>query len=210
MGDFKGYEVPDELVVISGHLDNAPAGLGAQDDGIALIISMNSIRLLQHLDLTPRRTIRAILWGSEEIDGYVGTKAYAKHHAAEGKSGKHIAALEADHGCLGVLGFLASKPNSFRCVLHEILSLFQSDYVVYNVQKYYTDVTDLELEFGTPFADLDGSRSGRYRWYYHSKADTINSILPEEADECLAVYAATAYILADMENIPFRRAKNNK
>jgi Zn-dependent M28 family amino/carboxypeptidase len=97
IGDYKGSELPTEFVVVSGHLDNVEAGLGAQDDAVAVLISVNTVRLLKSLRLRPRRTIRTVLWGAEEIS-VGGANTFIRQHKTELKAGQYVAALEADHG----------------------------------------------------------------------------------------------------------------
>ncbi len=98
IGDYRGSELPTEFVILSGHLDNVEVGLGAQDDGVAVLTSVNTMRVLKFLGLRPRRTIRTVLFGAEEFGNYYGVHAFIKAHETELKAGQYVAALEADHG----------------------------------------------------------------------------------------------------------------
>src|SRR6202008_78601 len=95
IADFKGSEHPEQLVIVSGHLDSWDLGTGAIDDGAGVVMAMQSIQLLKQLGLRPKRTIRLIAWMNEE-NGVVGARTYALEHTSE--LANHFAAIEADHG----------------------------------------------------------------------------------------------------------------
>jgi carboxypeptidase Q len=95
VAELRGTTLPDEIVVIGGHIDSWDVGQGAHDDGGGCVMAMESLRVLRRLNLIPRRTIRVVLWTNEE-NGLGGAKAYAEQHA--GELSKHVAAIEADSG----------------------------------------------------------------------------------------------------------------
>lgn len=95
VADLKGSEQPDEVVIVSGHLDSWDLGTGAIDDGAGVVVAMQTAQLVKQLGLHPRRTIRVIAWMNEEF-GNSGGRAYAAAHKAE--TGKHFAAIESDLG----------------------------------------------------------------------------------------------------------------
>ena len=107
VADLKGSEHPEQIVIVSGHLDSWDLGRGAIDDGAGVVISMATAEVLQRLHLRPRRTLRVIAWMDEE-NGGGGNKAYAKTHAAEFPN--HIAAIESDAGAGHPLGFDMKMP----------------------------------------------------------------------------------------------------
>ena len=82
IADIKGSEHPEQVIVVSGHLDSWDLGTGAIDDGAGVAVSMESAHLIQQLGLKPKRTIRVVAWMNEE-NGSAGSKAYAKEHSAE-------------------------------------------------------------------------------------------------------------------------------
>lgn len=88
-----GSERPDEIVVVGGHLDSWDVGQGAHDDGVGIVHSIETLRLIRALGLKPKRTIRAVLFTNEE-NGLRGGKAYASSHGGE----RHVAAVETDLG----------------------------------------------------------------------------------------------------------------
>src|SRR6185436_12505512 len=109
VADLKGSEQPDQIVIVSGHLDSWDLGTGAIDDGAGVVMAMQTAQLLKQLGLRPKRTIRVIAWMNEE-NGLAGGRAYAEDHKSE--IANHFAAIEADLGAGHPLGFSASgKPE---------------------------------------------------------------------------------------------------
>ena len=82
IADWKGTEHPEQVVVVSGHLDSWDLGTGAIDDGAGVVVSMQAIQLLKELGIHPRRTVRLIAWMSEE-EGSEGAAAYMEDHKEE-------------------------------------------------------------------------------------------------------------------------------
>src|SRR5581483_2581275 len=101
IADIKGSEHPEQVVVVSGHLDSWDLGTGAIDDGAGVAVSMEVANLIQKLHLKPKRTIRVIAWMNEE-NGLAGSKQYAKDHEKEWAN--HFAAMETDGGADHPLG----------------------------------------------------------------------------------------------------------
>ncbi|HKQ57540.1 MAG TPA: M20/M25/M40 family metallo-hydrolase, partial [Candidatus Eisenbacteria bacterium] len=102
IGEVRGREKPNEVVVVGGHLDSWDVGAGAHDDGGGCVIAMESLRLIKALGLRPRRTVRVVLWTNEE-NGTAGAKAYADSLGRD--SLNHVAAIESDGGVERVVGF---------------------------------------------------------------------------------------------------------
>lgn len=95
VGEIKGSEFPDEIIVVGGHLDSWDTGKGAHDDGAGVVQSMEVLRILKAINYQPKRTIRAVMFMNEE-NGLRGGRKYAE--LAEENKEKHIAALESDAG----------------------------------------------------------------------------------------------------------------
>src|SRR5262249_22978745 len=107
--ELRGSELPDEIVVIGAHLDSWDVGQGAHDDGAGVVTMMQALTTLRRLGLTPRRTIRVVLFTNEE-NGTRGGKTYAQDHAAE--LPKTVFALESDSGGFAPRGFsFGVKPD---------------------------------------------------------------------------------------------------
>jgi Zn-dependent M28 family amino/carboxypeptidase len=93
--DLIGREKPGEIVLIGGHLDSWDLGTGAIDDGAGIAITTAAAALIAQLPERPRRTIRVVMFGAEEV-GLLGARAYAARHADE--VGQHVLATESDFG----------------------------------------------------------------------------------------------------------------
>lgn len=198
MGELRGREKPEEIVVVSCHLDSWDVGTGAHDDGGGCIAAMHSLTLLRAAGLTPRRTIRAVLYTNEE-NGLEGAKAYAKAHADE----KHVAAIESDSGVHDPQAFTVDHADEDHrdasiARLNEALPLFRAFRTQEAVSGYAgADVGQLKPSGAT----LVGLRSdmARYFDYHHSHADTVDKVDPDELRRTVGAMALLAYLLADAE-----------
>src|SRR5262249_45538889 len=79
VGEIRGRERPDEIVVVSGHFDSWDVGTGSTDDGGGCVVTWDALRIMKKLNLRPRRTIRVVLWTNEE-NGTRGGLAYRDRH----------------------------------------------------------------------------------------------------------------------------------
>jgi len=102
IADLKGSEHPEQIVVVSGHLDSWDLGTGAIDDAAGVAVAMEAAEVLHRMGLHPKRTLRVIAWMDEETGG-AGSKTYSKDH--ENEFPRHIAAIESDGGAAHPLGF---------------------------------------------------------------------------------------------------------
>jgi carboxypeptidase Q len=79
VAEIPGSDLKDEVVMLGGHMDSWHAGTGATDNGAGVAVAMEAVRILQALNLKPRRTIRIALWTGEE-QGLLGSRAYVAEH----------------------------------------------------------------------------------------------------------------------------------
>jgi len=196
IGDIKGSEHSEQVVIVSGHLDSWDLGTGAIDDGAGVAVSMEAANLVQKLHLRPKRTIRVIAWMSEESGTY-GSKAYAKDHAAEFM--KHFAAMETDAGAGHPLGLnLKTKPE-VKAMFKPIAALLQDSAagMLNLVEHCGADIEPMEKAGVPAFSPIQDSRF--YFNYHHTAADTLDKIVPKELAENSAVVTVAAYALANME-----------
>ncbi|ORZ04566.1 hypothetical protein BCR41DRAFT_374859 [Lobosporangium transversale] len=100
--ELKGRELPEEVVVVGGHIDSWDVGSGAIDDGAGCFIAWETVRQLSRLDKPPRRTVRAVFWTSEE-NGAAGGRVYAANHP-ETNTTRHVFAFESDYGVFDPYG----------------------------------------------------------------------------------------------------------
>ena len=121
IGDLKGSEHPEQIVIVSGHLDSWDLGTGAIDDAAGVAVSMEAANLIQKLRLRPKRTLRVIAWMNEE-NGLAGGKAYAKEHEKE--IANHFAAMEIDGGAGHPLGINYST-KAAKALLEPVAKILQ-------------------------------------------------------------------------------------
>ena len=194
IADWKGSEHPEQVVIVSGHLDSWDLGTGAIDDGAGIVVSMQAIHLLQKLGIHPRRTVRFIAWMDEEQGGE-GAETYAREHASDLPN--HVGAIESDLGAGHPIGILAAgKPELvdwLRPVGHALAPIGAT--VISPSSDAGEDVAFLK---DVPqFAPNQDSRF--YFNYHHTAADTFDKVNQQELNENAAVMAVLAYALADSE-----------
>lgn len=197
IADMKGSEHPEEIVVVSGHLDSWDLGTGAIDDGAGVVIAMESAELLQKLQLHPKRTLRVIAWMDEE-NGGSGSQAYTKDHSVEFP--RHVAAIESDAGAAHPLGFDVKVSPKALEMLRPIVGVLQSVGTTMLQPSSYPPGADISAmsEAGVPALGI--MEDGRtYFHYHHTAADTLDKVVPTELRENAAAMAVMAYALADMK-----------
>jgi len=202
MGEIVGRELPDEVVVVGGHIDSWDVGQGAHDDASGVISAWQALSLTKQLGLKPRRTLRAVGWTDEE-NGVRGGKAYRNEIAVQQR---HVAAIEMDDGAERPLGFDFSlqdaglespKSLSVKKKLEEIARLLEAIGVTQIVPGGGgTDIAPLKQD-GTVTLGLFNLREHYFDWH-HSHADTLDKIDPQMFRRCVAALAVMAYVLADM------------
>jgi hypothetical protein len=196
IADIKGSEHPEQVVIVSGHLDSWDLGTGAIDDGAGVAVSMEAANLIQKLHLKPKRTIRVIAWMNEE-NGEAGSKQYAKDHEKEWAN--HFAAMETDNGAGHPLGInIKSKPE-VKQMLAPVAAILQESGAgnLHLADHCGADIEPLEKAGVPSFSPIQDSRF--YFNYHHTAADTLDKIVPKELAENSAVVAVAAYALANME-----------
>lgn len=194
IADWKGTEHPEQVVIVSGHLDSWDLGTGAIDDGAGVVVSMQAIHLMKQLGIHPRRTVRMIAWMSEE-EGSEGAAAYVKDHAAE--FGNHAGAIESDLGADHPTGiYFAGNPDLGRW-LRPVAHVLDANGAGQLVAAPETgeDISGLTQKGVPSFAPVQDSRF--YFNYHHTAADTFDKVNEKHLNENAAVVAVLAYALAD-------------
>jgi carboxypeptidase Q len=194
VGELRGRELPDEIVVVGGHLDSWDVGAGATDDGGGCMVAMDALRIMKKLGLRPRRTVRVVLWTNEENGGRGGT-AYRDLHRAE--LGRHVAMIESDNGVFRPLGFGVAGGDAARKTIAAIASLLAplgASEVVSGGDGADIAPSVREAHILALSLEVDGSK---YFTVHHTQADTIDKIDPAEMSKCAAAMAVMTYVLAD-------------
>ncbi|OWR47639.1 Plasma glutamate carboxypeptidase [Danaus plexippus plexippus] len=193
--DVKGYDIPDKMVIVSGHIDSWDVGQGAIDDGGGMMISWFVPVVLNYLKLKPRRTLRAILWTSEEV-GLNGAKAYLERHSDELDNIDFI--MESDEGTFKPLGLEVAGSKNVTCLINEILQLFKPwDLNRLKVANSTGSDISIFIDKGIPGASLL-NKDDRYFWYHHSNADTLTAQNKSDVLDCAAFWAAISYLIAEL------------
>ena len=190
IGEIKGSEKPDEIIVVGGHLDSWDLGDGSHDDGAGIVQSMEVLRIFKSLNYIPKRTIRVVLFANEE-NGLRGGNKYAE--VAKLKNEKHFFAIESDAG-----GF-TPRGISFDTSDKEFKSLKK-------FEEYFNDYGVSFLQGGSG-ADIGPLKDGniilaglrpdpqRYFDYHHAASDTFDKINKRELELGAATMASIVYLM---------------
>ena len=200
VGELRGSERPDEVVVMGGHIDSWDVGRGAMDDAGGVVAAWEALRVLKRLGLTPRRTIRVVGWTNEENGGRGGA-AYRDAHRAELE--RHVLAIESDGGVFKPEGFGFTGTDSAFAVVSQVGALLRGIGAgTVNRGGGGADIAPI-MALGVPGMGLnvDGTK---YFWYHHTDADTVDKLSPHDVALCVATMAVMAYVIADLpERLPF-------
>ena len=194
IADLRGREQPDELVIVSGHLDSWDLGTGALDDAAGVAAAMAVVRLVKQMQFKPRRTIRVIAWMNEE-NGVTGGKTYARRRMDT--IADHIAVIECDRGAGHPFGFeVMGKPELIDLLqpVRDVLESFGAG-LMRRSATTETDITPLALAGVPAFGVWQDTHT--YFDYHHTAADTFDKIIPKELAENAAAMAVLAYAIAD-------------
>jgi hypothetical protein len=200
VGEIKGKERPDEIVLIGGHLDSWDLGTGATDDGAGVAIVFGAARLIAGLPQRPGRTIRVVLFGAEEMN-FSGA-AYAQAHEAE--AGKIVVAGEADFGARNVYSVQlpgGAAGSDFGRMLDRIITPLGANLDRRPALGGGDDIRELQ-KAGVPVVSLrqDGLD---YFDTHHTADDTLDKIDPRQLNQAVAVWSAFTY-LAAVSDVNFR------
>ena len=213
VGEIVGSDKPNEVVLISGHLDSWDVGQGAQDDGVGCMITLGAAKAILDAGLKPKRTIRVVFFTNEE-NGDFGGKGYRDAHKAE--LGNFVAALESDSGNGPVKGFsldfhgegrnkaVTTTPEA-KARAEKALALLKSlapllyplDATRMEMGGSGTDVGPIVSE-GVPGIGVNHDTT-HYWEVHHTKADTFEKINKLDMQKNIAAVGILAYVLADMD-----------
>src|SRR5438132_1756503 len=196
IGDIKGSEHPEQVVIVSGHLDSWDLGTGAIDDGAGVADSMEAANLIQKVRLKPKRTIRVIAWMNEE-NGLAGSEQYAKDHEKDWAN--HFATMETEGGAGHPIGLNIKAKPEVKAMLKPVAAILQESGagMLSLAEHAGADIEPMEKAGVSAFAPIQDSRF--YFNYHHTAADTLDKIVPKELAENSAVVAVFAYAMANSE-----------
>lgn len=202
-GEIKGSERPDEVIVIGGHLDSWDVGTGALDDATGIGITTAAAKLIGDLPKRPKRTIRVVMWGSEESGG--SSDAYIAAHKDEVP--KIVLAGESDTGADRIYSLKLPAGGAAHPIATTAANLLAPLKIYVNREPAAHGGADIEgLEkAGVPSIELEQDAS-RYFDYHHTADDTLNKVRPDELAQNVAAWATFIYLVADSD-IDFRAMK---
>lgn len=196
VGEIRGSEKPDEIVVVGAHLDSWDLGTGALDNGCNVALVLDIARQMKTLGLKPRRSVRFVLWNGEE-QGLFGSWGYAKTHAAE--LDRHVVAASIDIGSGRISGFFVNGRREIAPTLERSLTAVQGlgPFVQLDEPVVGTDNFDFMLE---GVANLVANQeSANYGPNYHASSDSFDKVDVRQLHANAAIVAAAIYGYAEAE-----------
>jgi len=191
IGEIKGSEFPQEIIVVGGHLDSWDLGDGAHDDGAGIVQSMEVLNLFKQMNYTPKRTIRVVLYMNEE-NGLRGGTKYAEN--AKRNNENHLFALESDAGGFTPRGFIfEATDEQFK--------------KINSWKPYFNPYMIDRFTLGGSGADIGPLRNGktvlsglrpdsqRYFDYHHAANDTFDAISKRELELGAAAMTSLIYLV---------------
>ena len=192
IGDLKGSEKPEEIIVVGGHFDAWDKGEGAHDDGGGCIQALEIIDLFQRLGIKPKRTIRCVFFVNEEQGGS-GSVAYGEY--ASSSSERHYAAVESDRGVYTPRGFLVDSQPEILTKIQSWLPIFKKAHIEWVLR-------------GGSGPDINKIRNAkaligyvpddeRYFDVHHSANDVYGEVHPREMELGAAAMAILVYLISE-------------
>ena len=197
IGEIKGQEFPDEIVLVGGHLDSWDIGEGAHDDGAGVVQSLQVLETFKKLKFKPKRTLRCVMYMNEE-NGNSGGKHYASMVRKTGE--KHLFALESDRGGFSPRGFSIDGTKIQLEYLQSFEKLFKP-YQLHVFSKGYSGVDIGPLKDGKLCLVGLIPDSQRYFDFHHSKADVFENVHKRELELGASAISSIVY-LVDKYGLP--------
>lgn len=202
IAEIVGRERPEEVVIIGGHLDSWDLGTGAIDDGAGVAITTAAAKMILDAERRPRRTIRLVLWGAEEV-GLLGGHAYLERHREALE--RQIIGTESDFGAEHIWQITARVSEAGQSVVDLMAELLDPIGVGRGSMDKAGGGPDLIPMVEAGFPSLRLVQDGRdYFDLHHTHDDTLDKIDPAALDQNVAAYVVFAWLAAD-STVDFRR-----
>jgi len=204
VGELRGRELPEEIVLVGGHLDAWDTGGGAHDDGGGCVVMVAALKVLGDLELRPRRTVRVVLYTGEEYGGY-GGRAYVEAHAEE--VARHVLALESDAGCFAPQGFSVRADSTAIASL----AILAAPLAAVGADSVYAGWAGVDIG---PLVEEGVIGVGhrvhgqQYFRFHHSPADVFAAVNPDDLAANVAAVAGSIYAVANSPD-PLPRSKED-
>ena len=195
VGEIRGSEKPEEIVLVGGHFDSWDPGTGASDDGVGCVVTWEAARLMKKLNIRPKRTVRVVLFTNEE-NGTRGGNGYRDQHEQE--AANHILSFESDSGVFAPASLGFSGSEAARKLITDIATLL-TPLGLQNIGPGGggADIGPISTLGKVPMMAYSGD-STKYFTIHHTPADTIDRIEPAEVSKAAAAISAMIYVVADM------------
>lgn len=191
VGEIKGGEYKDEIILVGGHLDSWDLGQGAHDDGAGCVQAIEVLRLFKMMGYKPKRTIRAVLYMNEE-NGLRGGQKYAE--LAKANRENHIAAIESDRGGFAPRGFTMTATDPVKAKIRSWKNLLEPyDLWDFSQEGGGADIGPLGPLGTTLIGYLPDSQ--RYFNVHHTQEDTIDKVDKRELELGSASMAALVFLM---------------
>ena len=196
VAEIRGSEFPEEIVLIGGHLDSWDLGTGAIDNGSGVAMVMETLRVMKELGITPKRTIRGVLFMNEE-NGLRGGRAYFAGAAKREELDNHVAAIETDAGAAPPVGFVSTLDGAELEAVKAKMGVLARIAPMYFQSSRHTgaDTSPLTDAGIVGFGLVPDPR--HYFDYHHTPADTLDKVDPKALAQDTAALAALAYVIAE-------------
>lgn len=191
IGEIKGSEHPENIMVVGGHLDSWDLADGSHDDGAGIVQSMEVMNIFKNLDYKPKNTIRVVLFMNEE-NGGKGGKKYEE--LSQTNKENHIFALESDSGGFSPRGFSFEADDANFNKIASWKNLFEP-YLIHSFVKGHSG-SDIE-----PLTSKSIVKAGlkpdsqRYFDYHHALNDKFDAINKRELELGAATMASLMYLM---------------
>ncbi len=211
IGEIRGREKPQEVVVLGGHIDSWDIGQGANDDGSGIMATLEAVALIKKLGLHPRRTIRVVFWVNEE-NGGAGGRAY--RDMIGDQLANHVAAIEMDGGAEKPVGFGFGNGEGFgrhRQAQTPVQKVSEAAFArVVEIGKLLQTIEGGKISRGGGGSDIEPLIAGgvpgfgvrtveaHYFDWHHTDADSFDKLVPREFQLNVASLAVMSFVLADM------------
>jgi len=204
IAEIRGHAAPEEVVVIGAHLDSWDLGTGAVDDGAGVGITMAAMALIKEAGLVPRRTIRLVLWGAEEV-GLLGALAYRDQH--RGELANHVIGSESDFGGGRVWKLTAdSQTDAGDQLVAHMADLLAPLGIAPGSTKQPGGGPDLMPLVSAGVPTLRLHQDGRdYFDLHHTADDTVDKLDAASLDQNVAAFAVVTWLAANSD-VVFRKA----
>lgn len=226
VGEIRGSEKPNEVVVVGGHIDSWDVGQGAQDDGSGIMAAYAAVKLIHDLHLQPKRTLRLAFWVNEE-NGGAGGRAYRDSVAKNIQD--QVAAMEMDDGAEAPLGIgytvLARTPGrrtrSMQQMMRQGPPPFNPDALTPEQKQSLNTMQQIAALLAPIGADKVFPSGGgsdiapivalgvpslapitvaeHYFDWHHTEADTLDKVNLQDFRKDIGLLAVTTFVLADMD-----------